>query len=703
MTMKTRNTHKKNAHCTAAVAVVALLSSLSVASASTWELNVDSGETVSGTVPEGTTKIVKSGSGTYTLDSSGQVNAFNGEINVAGGTFTVQNGTWDLQGGTLTGTGSGYLQFWNAELVNPGGIVVNGAWMDLVGNVKLAGSDANVLRVEAGCLLLNYVRNPLAWTVELARNCNSASVYSLSAQNGAHATLDLNVIEGPVQATADATRVRVLNGGRLTFKGGLSLADGKTFRKAGAGVLRICGASKMNGTTWLEQGMLLYGDGASVEGFVPSSIADTAAPPVALKIEPGANLTLAGNGNAYGSWGFKGYGAVWMTGGTATIGDGSWGFRVGQTGGADLFVSGGTLTLKAQNLVLGNDATGSNPYTLAVSGVSSVLHVEGGLIYPNASGAVVNLSDGGVIRARNIRGKEETELTVNFDGGVFAPLIATPMDKAYRTSVFVHGGGAVVDTGDLEAVKIATAFSKPTGNSIQSISLPTAESDLENYAAFSDDKAFYGTPVPVRISGSGTGASAFLEIDEKTLKPVRIVVTGKGSGYGEDTTVTLDSPDGTARYMCPVTCTAADEAGGFTKRGAGTLTLTGANTYGGATRVEAGALAFASAEAFPGGDIEFPADALLSDAPPSLTAPSLAFRDGAKIRITGAEALLMAEPVRFRTVVTVTEPLTALPEVEFVGANGQPVDVPHPWAVRLSKDGKRISFGYRFGALLIIR
>ena len=700
--MKTRNTHKKNAHCTAAVAVVAVLSALSMASASTWELDVTSDETVTGTVPEGATKIVKSGSGTYTLDSSGQVNTFNGEINVAAGTFTAQNGTWDLQGSTLIGTGSGFLQFRDVELVNPGGIGVNGVSMTLIENAKLNGTSANVLCVEAGRLLMNYMRNPLAWTVELARNCNSADVYSLSAQNGAHETLDLNVIEGPVQAMADATRVRVLDGGRLTFKGGLSLADGKTFRKAGAGVLRICGESKMNGTTWLEQGMLLYGNGASVEGYVPSSVPDTASPPVALKVEPGANLTLAGNGNGHGSWGFNGYGAVWMTGGTATIGDGSWGFRLGQTGGADLFVSGGTLTLKAQNLVLGNDATGSNPYTLSVAGGSSVLHVEGGSIFPSASGAVVNLSDGGVIRARNIRGKEETELTVNFDGGVFAPLVATPMDKAYRTSVYVHAGGAVVDTGD-QAVKIATAFQKPPGCSIRSIDLPTAESDPENYAAFSDSKTFYGTPVSVRIRGSGTGASAFLEIDEKTLKPVRIVVTGKGSGYGEDTTVTLDSPDGTTRYTCPVTWTAADVAGGFTKRGAGTLTLTGANTYGGATRVEAGALAFASAEAFPGGDIEFPASALLSDAPPSLTAPSLAFRDGAKIRITGAEALQTAEPVRFRTVITVTEPLTALPEVEFVGTDGQPVVVPHPWAVRLSKDGKRISFGYRFGALLIIR
>lgn len=697
--MNTKHTHKKNVWAASA----AVLASLSVAAAATWELDVAGDETVSGTVPAETTQIVKRGAGTYTLDSSGQANAFSGEINVAGGTFNVKNGTWDLLGGTLTGTGSGFLQFWDAELTNPGGIIVNGALMSLVDNAKLNGTDANVLRVEAGSLLVSYLRNPLAWGVALARNCNAAGAYSLSAQNGAHATLDLNVIEGPVQATADATRVRVVNGGRLTFKGGLSLADGKTFRKAGAGVLRICGASKMNGTTWLEQGMLLYGDGASVEGFVPSSIADTAAPPVALKIEPGANLSLAGSGNGYGSWGFKGYGAVWMTGGTATIGDGSWGFRLGQTGGADLFVSGGTLTLKAQNLVLGNDATGSNPYTLAVSGASSVLHVEGGSIYPSASGAVVNLSDGGLIRARNIRGKEETELTVNFDGGVFAPLIATPMDQSFRTAIFVQDGGAVVDTGDLEAVTIAAAFQKPTGCSIQTIGLPTAESDPENFAAFSDAKTFYGTPVPVRISGAGTGASAFLEIDEKTQKPVRIVVTGKGSGYGDDTTVTLDSPDGTVRYTCPVTWTAADETGGFTKRGTGTLTLAGANTYGGATRVEAGALAFASAEAFPGGDIEFPADALLSDAPPSLTAPSLAFREGAKIRITGAETLLTAKPIRFRTVVTVEEPLTALPEIEFVDADGQPVAVPHPWAVRLSKDGKRISFGYRFGALLIIR
>ena len=100
----------------------------------------------------------------------------------------------------------------------------------------------------------------------------------------------------------------------------------------------------------------------------------------------------------------------------------------------------------------------------------------------------------------------------------------------------------------------------------------------------------------------------------------------------------------------------------------------------------------------------FPAAALLSDAPPSLVAQRLVLRPGAKIRVTGAEILRTAAPVRFRPVVTVETPLAALPEIAFVDSDGKPVeDLPAAWSFRLSKGGTVLSFGFRTGLLLLVR
>lgn len=577
------------------------------AEATTWSLNVPSGtESLTGTVPEGTDRIEKSGGGTFSLQSGGKVNSFAGTVKLTDwGTFNVNNGTWDLQNGTLTYEGGGWLQFFAVDFTNPGNMIVDGP-LTLVGWTSLNGSSANSITINgSGGLTLNGVVNPIQWGVDLNGG-------TLTGVSGLSATSDPNVLAGPIRALADTT---VISKDRMTIGGAFSMTDGKAFTKDGAGVLRLCGETSMKGTTWIKNGMLLYANGANVTGFVPSTTYNDARG--SFKVEPGATLKMSEDGSGYGTWGHVKYCGVWVTGGSVEMSN-DWGVRIGQTGGADMLVSGGLVSLwpdvsqpsqfNWRNLILGNDTSSAvNPYTLTVSGNETSMRVNG-KVWAKALGAIVNLNDGGELRAGVLyRGETPTHgLTVNFDGGVFKPThFYMPMgNQDQMPEVYVHDGGAVIDTdlavdndGKGSYSVVYSAFKKPTGKSIFEIGLPTAESDAANYAAFVS--SVYATPVPVRISGTGKGASAFLEIDERTCKPVRIVVTGKGSGYGDDTVARLDSPDGSMQFICPITLGEQDGKGSFTKRGGNSLLMYGANTYGGSTIVEGGWLTFAGNDSFP--------------------------------------------------------------------------------------------------------
>ena len=341
-----------------------------------------------------------------------------------------------------------------------------------------------------------------------------------------------------------------------------------------------------------------------------------------------------------------------------------------------------------------------------------------------ATTALVNLNGQGLLACRELRrtcvgvtsvsaiqaikdrgGLGESKFYVNFDGGTLratqdaAAFFGTGLLAPDRVTVFA--GGARLDT-DGHAVTVGSAFEKPYGKGIASV-------------AFTDGEGV--TPLGTRrfrVTGAGGVAAAVLtDFDAATRTDgANALVCSPGFGYGDDVAVALErvkSYSGVSETLdATVTLVDYDAAdyvgGGLTKLGAGTLTLTAANTYAGATRVEAGTLALSHADGFPGGDVEFPAAALLSDAPPSLVAQRLVLRPGAKIHVTGAEILRTAAPVRFRPVVTVETPLAALPEIAFVDSDGKPVeDLPAAWSLRLSKGGTVLSFGFRTGLLLLVR
>ena len=568
--------------------------------ATTWSINVDSGETtVPGTIPAGTDAINKTGSGGYILSSTGP-NAFHGEASVAG-TLRITGNTLDMGGEPITKTGSGYFQLWNVSVLNPGNIACQQGAISLIGSCDLGEPDTHQLSFgNSTAVELNMMENAIAWPV------TCAGAITFSEANGSSYE-KRNTFTGAVTASGNVT---AKTGGRMTFASDFSMASGTVFYKTGDGVLRFCGKTTMDGvTSWLQKGLLLYGNGADVTACIPSSEYTTDIRRPAIKVENGAKVSYNGTGNGYGTLGYQNYAAFWMTGGQVDI-TLPWGWRIGQLGGADLLISGGELDVKSGQIVLGNDAengTKKNPYTFSVSGGNGKAKVNG-TISSSAAGAILNVSQGATLSSKMIKASSPN-FTINFDNGIFKP-------RYYASSfgtgsecpkILVQDGGLVYDTTDVVDGSGAGSYSelyasleKPTGKVVAEIGLPTAESDPSNYDAFS--KASYSIPTSVRISGAGFGASAFLEIDELTRKPVRIVVTGAGSGYDDETTtVTLDSPDGTSRYVCPVTLKTPAGTGSLVKRGANSLVLYGANTYGGATILEAGWTKFSGDAAYPDG------------------------------------------------------------------------------------------------------
>ena len=160
----------------------------------------------------------------------------------------------------------------------------------------------------------------------------------------------------------------------------------------------------------------------------------------------------------------------------------------------------------------------------------------------------------------------------------------------------------------------------------------------------------------------------------------------------------------------------AEHDGGLTKKGTGRLTIANeadwpdflaANTYNGPTRIERGTLKFTRAEGgFPGGDLEILGPALTNTAPPNVILLKLVFRDGHGIRIADADKLDDRTFGKAKTFATVSTPLTAVPSVAFVGADGTILGTANGWKgwhVKLSADGTSLALGPVRGTICIFR
>ena len=245
---------------------------------------------------------------------------------------------------------------------------------------------------------------------------------------------------------------------------------------------------------------------------------------------------------------------------------------------------------------------------VTLMGTGTVLHVGKYMrvFWTNAGGDfTLNINDGAMLSSPNLYrldGGDGCQMKVNLNGGIIRKLSATPWfangtawndTSRQPTRVTVYEKGFTVDTSSLSAdVNMEYAFQSPgAGKRIKSIVLPMSD------AAYAAD-VFMGPPT-VTISGSGEGATAFVDYDDVGHTNRGVVVTCPGWGYGNDTVVTIESGNRQGAYTCPVELEDQPETGwtGFRKVGAPRLNMYGANTYRGDTEVVEGILSFLNPQA----------------------------------------------------------------------------------------------------------
>lgn len=290
---------------------------------------------------------------------------------------------------------------------------------------------------------------------------------------------------------------------------------------------------------------------------------------------------------------------------------------------------------------------------------------------------------------------------LNFNGGTLkaGDSIIIPPGKG-PSRITVYAGGATIDTAGYN-VNWPQPFEKPTGKGLKSVTLPAAALAANAYMG------------PARICISGTNghrADAVMDFDETTRTVTGVTVTAPGFDLGDDIAVTVrkskNDPDDvyTAADGVGFELETLPTTGGLTKKGAGNLTVTGVNTYGGPTRIEQGTLVFATENGYPGGDLELSAETLNGKdaATPLLTAVNFALASGKKVRITQAEKLDKASFAKTKVVASFTQPLAALPELEFVNSDNTVV-ANADYGLRLTDGGKTLKFGLTRGMVLIFR
>ena len=240
---------------------------------------------------------------------------------------------------------------------------------------------------------------------------------------------------------------------------------------------------------------------------------------------------------------------------------------------------------------------------VTLMGTGTVLHVGKYMrvFWTNAGGDFsLNINDGATLASPNlyrIEGGDGCQMKVNLNGGIIRKLstgsFSNNSTNWYDTSrqptrVTVYEKGFTIDTSSLSAdANMEYAFQAPgEGKRIKSIALPMANAD---YAS----DVFMGPPT-VTISGSGEGATAFVDYDDVGHTNRGVIVTCPGWGYGNDTVVTIESGNRQSTYTCSVELEDQPETGwtGFRKVGAARLNMHGANTYRGDTEVVEGILSF---------------------------------------------------------------------------------------------------------------
>ena len=266
--------------------------------------------------------------------------------------------------------------------------------------------------------------------------------------------------------------------------------------------------------------------------------------------------------------------------------------------------------------------------------------------------------------------------------------------------VLVYEKGAVIDTAGNDVV-FRAPLAAPQGKCLDAVTLPE---DLTK------ENVFVG-PRRILVTDSANGllvAGAVADFNVTNRQQRGIIVTHPGENLPEGVKVRVENSanngwtdltvaNGGLTLRTPV-------SGGLVKRGAGKLSLVGANTYGGKTRIEGGAIEFLNEEGMTGNDVEFAAEAVEAAelGAPLLMANRLKLDAGKKLRVIGVDGLTVASFGKMRTLVSVANAMSAMPDVELVDSEGQVV-TSADWRFSFSADRKTLKFGKARGLVVLVQ
>ena len=505
------------------------------------------------TVNSGATLAVQVGStGTlFTNGTSGNGTIgglFSGLGGQSGGTVTLNSGsavgldTTNATGGTLTYAGN---------ITNAGvGLTKLGT-----GTLTLSGTNTYTGQTTVSAGTLNY-----------SGSLASGGQINVGVAGGGNAVM--NVLSG---ANINMNNAHVLIGA------GTSVSSGPGFVYQSGGTFQ--GGSQASGGTGYT-GLRLGGAGQGAYGYYNMS---------------GGSLNVSELDVAAGDAGFNGtgFGVMDMSGGTASVGQGSptnngWlivNRDVGSGGIGILNLTGGTMTFTGPAGQFQNN-WGTNGTAIINIGNATLTaaNADINLNQKNNAGnfGEINLLTGGTLQAHSIASNATGTKLVNFNGGTLKASTATAtFITTNNTGVNVFANGGTIDNNGV-AITIPVGLLAATGNGVSSV------------AVTSGGSGYLGAPAVTFSGGGGTGAAGYATVSGGVI--TGIVITNPGTGYTSAPTITLTG-GGSSNATIGTISTAANTSGGMIFQGAGTTTLTGASTYTGGTTISAGTLAYGASNA----------------------------------------------------------------------------------------------------------
>ncbi|WP_186728909.1 autotransporter outer membrane beta-barrel domain-containing protein [Sphingomonas panacisoli] len=551
--------------------------------------------TVNGNVTSGGVTVFNNqGNFTGNLTTTGDTTVantgvFTGNMVLGAGNDTITN-TGTITGNIDMGAGTNFISF-NSQASLPTGTLT--AATSGTNTIQLTGTGAATLNIAVTNFDVLNKDGTGTWTLGQAITLDDR----INVNAGTLATPDAGFLGG--NKIVNNATVQFTNAASGTYSGVMSGTGVVNVGGGGAGVTTFSGANTYTGDTTITGGTLRVIGGAA--------IADTGKVVVTA---PG--IFDVGAAETVGEIG--GNGSITLSGGTLTVGKGTFSGVISGTNGLTKNTTG-TLVL-----------SGANTFTGAATVTDGTLELQGGNAIGNTTAVVVNAAAGPpATSGRLLVTNAETIGSLSGNGGSVVLTANLTTGDAGNTSYagVISGAGALLKQGTgTFTLTGANAYSGGTvvlagtleGNttSLQGAILVNAGGTLlftqpadGTYAgnltgAGTVTKAGAGN---LTLSGTNSGFSGTTNLNGGTVSIASAANIGTGTlafnGGTLATTgattlanaVTLGAGGGTINTGAATTLSGViSGTGALTKTGTANLTLSGANTYSGGTTVSAGTL-----------------------------------------------------------------------------------------------------------------